>query len=92
VRNDENAKPNSSGVKCPTCQEGEIVERRGRFGIFWSCANYPKCKFAIKARPTGKTCSMCNSLMMDGTKTIPERCSNNKCPNNRPDKLLKTKN
>ena len=34
-------------------------------------------------------CPMCNSLMMEGTKTIPERCSNNKCPNHRPDKLEK---
>lgn len=89
IKNDESVKPNSSGVKCPTCNDGEIVERRGRFGAFWSCANYPKCKFAIKAKPTGKICSMCNSLMMNGTKTIPERCSNNKCPNNRPDKLNK---
>jgi DNA topoisomerase-1 len=89
IKNDESVKPNSSGVKCPTCNDGEIVERRGRFGAFWSCANYPKCKFAIKAKPTGKVCAMCNSLMMDGTKTIPERCSNNKCPNNRPDKLNK---
>jgi DNA topoisomerase-1 len=89
IKNDESVKPNSSGVKCPTCNDGEIVERRGRFGAFWSCANYPKCKFAIKAKPTGKTCPMCNSLMMLGTKTIPERCSNNKCPNNRPDKLTK---
>jgi len=80
-----------TGVKCPKCVSpaggGEIVERRGRFGPFYSCSNYPKCNFAIKARPTGKICELCKSLMMQGTKTIPERCSNVKCPNNRPDKL-----
>ncbi len=80
-----------TGVKCPECNspagEGEIVERRGRFGLFYSCSNYPKCKFAIKTKPTGNICKLCGSLMMEGTKTIPERCSNNKCPNNRPDKL-----
>src|SRR3972149_4435906 len=75
-----------TGVKCPECKEGEIVERRGRFGLFYSCSNYPKCKFAMKAKPTGNICNLCGSLMMEGTKTIPERCSNNKCPNNRPDK------
>jgi DNA topoisomerase-1 len=80
---------NSSGVKCPACKEGEMVERRGRFGFFYSCSNYPKCKNAIKARPTGALCPLCGSLMMQGTKTIPERCSNNKCQNNRPDKLEK---
>ena len=90
VRNDENAKPNSSGVKCPTCKEGEIVERRGRFGPFWSCSNYPKCKYAIKAKPTGKICEICGSLMMLGTKTIPERCSNKACPNHNPHKVAKT--
>ncbi|HEY9584015.1 MAG TPA: type I DNA topoisomerase [Candidatus Paceibacterota bacterium] len=89
IKNDENAKPPSSGVVCPSCKTGEIVERRGRFGIFWSCANYPKCKFAIKAKPTGKICEMCQSLMMLGTKTIPERCSNKVCPNHNPHKLNK---
>lgn len=76
-----------TGVKCPECEDGEIVERRGRFGPFYSCSNYPKCKFAMKSRPTGNICKLCGSLMMQGTKTIPERCSNNKCPNHRPDKL-----
>jgi hypothetical protein len=27
--------------------------------------------------------------MMEGTKTIPERCSDKDCPNHRPDKLEK---
>jgi len=89
-----------TGVKCPKCQNGlpaetsakagEIVERRGRFGLFYSCSNYPKCKFIIKAKPTGKICPLCNSLMMQGTKTIPERCSNKKCQNYNPHKI-KTK-
>ncbi|MDO8561027.1 MAG: type I DNA topoisomerase [bacterium] len=75
-----------TGVKCPQCKEGEIVERRGRFGPFFSCSNYPKCIFAVKARPTGNVCPLCGSLMMQGTKTIPERCSNKTCPNHNPHK------
>ena len=78
-----------TGVTCPECKTGEIVERRGRFGLFYSCSNYPKCKFAIKAKPTGSICPVCNSLMMQGTKTIPDRCSNKSCPNHRPDKVAK---
>lgn len=70
---------------------GEMTERRGRFGLFYSCSNYPKCKYAIKAKPTGKICEMCGSLMMEGTKTIPERCSNKSCPNHNPHKLGKPK-
>jgi DNA topoisomerase-1 len=77
----------SSGVQCPQCKVGDIVERKGRFGIFWSCNNYPDCKFAIKAKPTGRVCNECGSLMMEGTKTIPERCSNKVCKMHNPHKL-----
>jgi DNA topoisomerase-1 len=80
-----------TGVACPLCKKGEMVERRGRFGVFYSCSNYPECKHAIKARPTGRICAECGSLMMDGTKTIPERCSNKACPKHNPHKLVKTK-
>ncbi len=85
-----------TGVKCPQCSKGEMMERNGRFGPFYSCTEYPECKNAIKAKPTGKYCShkredkenqTCGALMMEGTKTIPERCSDKACPNHRPDKL-----
>ena len=92
---EEEAK-NKTGVKCPECGNanppaggGELVARRGRFGPFFSCSNYPSCKFIMKSRPTGNLCSMCGSLMMEGTKTIPERCSDRKCPNHNPHKLNK---
>ncbi|HEV3245067.1 MAG TPA: type I DNA topoisomerase [Candidatus Paceibacterota bacterium] len=80
-----------TGVECPVCKKGEMVERRGRFGVFYACSNYPECKNTIKARPTGKICEMCGSLMMEGTKTIPERCSNKACPNHNPHKLTPKK-
>ncbi|HEV7702566.1 MAG TPA: type I DNA topoisomerase [Candidatus Paceibacterota bacterium] len=80
-----------TGVMCPECKTGDISERRGRFGIFYSCSNYPKCKFAIKAKPTGNICKECGSLMMEGTKTIPERCSNKVCKMHNPHKLDKLK-
>jgi DNA topoisomerase-1 len=88
VRKDpiEEAK-SKTGVACPICKKGEMVERRGRFGLFYACSNYPECKNTIKARPTGKLCEMCGSLMMEGTKTIPERCSSKACPNHNPHKL-----
>lgn len=78
-----------TGVICPVCKKGDISERRGRFGIFYSCSNYPDCKFAIKAKPTGRTCDECASLMMEGTKTIPERCSNKSCKMHNPHKIKK---
>ena len=78
-----------TGVMCPICKVGDISERRGRFGIFYSCSNYPDCKFAIKAKPTGNICKECGSLMMEGTKTIPERCSNKACKMHNPHKIPK---
>ena len=77
----------TTGVKCITCGKGEIVEKRGRFGPFYACSNYPDCKFTMKAKPTGNICSICGALMMAGTKTIPERCSDKTCPNHNPHKL-----
>lgn len=89
-------KQNSTGVSCPVCKNGMMTERRGRFGLFYSCSNYPKCKNAIKAKPTGNICKyekdgggVCGALMMEGTKTIPERCSDKTCPNHNPHKIAK---
>ena len=86
-KDEEMEKANSTGVVCPTCKTGFMSERRGRFGVFYSCSNYPDCKYAIKAKPTGDVCKICGSLMMEGTKTIPERCSDKTCPNHNPHKL-----
>jgi len=95
---EEEKKKKMSGVKCPNCKDGEMMERNGRFGVFYSCSNYPKCKNAIKTKPTGKICDYpreekgnqpCGALMMEGTKTIPERCSDRSCPNHNPHKLVK---
>ena len=30
--------------KCPFCG-GELTLRNGKYGRFWGCSNYPKCKF-----------------------------------------------
>lgn len=30
-------------VKCPDC-DGPMISRTGKYGVFWGCKNYPKCK------------------------------------------------
>lgn len=85
-QDEEELKRKMTNVDCPICKNGKMMERRGRFGIFYSCSNYPDCKNAIKAKPTGRMCDLCDSLMMEGTKTIPERCSNKMCRNHNPHK------
>lgn len=36
----------NNGV-CPECG-GHLVERKGRYGRFYGCSNYPKCRYTIK--------------------------------------------
>lgn len=88
-QDEEELKKKMTDVTCPMCNDGKMMERRGRFGIFYSCSKYPDCKNAIKTKPTGALCNHCGALMMEGTKTIPERCSDKKCPNHNPHKLAK---
>jgi DNA topoisomerase I len=93
-QDEELRKANSTGVACNKCKDGYMEERKGRFGVFYSCSNYPDCKHIVKTRPTGNRCTykkddgtICDELMMEGTKTIPERCSDKTCPNHNPHKL-----
>lgn len=85
IKKDAGVTP-STDIGCPVCKTGKMTERRGRFGPFYSCSRYPECRHAIKAKPTGALCSVCGHLMMEGTKTIPDRCSQKDCPNHLPHK------
>ena len=76
-------------MTCPKDEGIVIIKRTKRGRAFFGCANYPKCDFAMNSKPTGKICELCKSLMMEGTKTIPERCSNKLCANHNPHKLDK---
>jgi DNA topoisomerase-1 len=80
-----------TGVTCPVCKKGTMREKRGRYGLFYGCSNYPDCKNIIKTKPTGEICKLCGALMMAGTKTIPDRCSNKACANHNPHKLEEKK-
>jgi DNA topoisomerase-1 len=52
--------------KCPSCKKGNLVIKRGKFGYFVACDQYPKCKKTFKLPPnalvkvTKKTCKECN--------------------------------
>jgi DNA topoisomerase-1 len=51
----------STGVLCPE-DGGKLVERRSRFGkMFYSCANYPDCKFAVWDKPVQRPCPQCGA-------------------------------
>ena len=75
--------PKPTGVKCPTCGEGDLVERRSRRGVFYSCSRYPKCDFAMNNRPVPRPCPKCGAayLMEKETKREGhiELCNNPEC-------------
>jgi DNA topoisomerase-1 len=53
-------KPADTGVDCPECHEGKILKRRSRAGkIFFSCARYPDCKYALWNEPVNQPCPKC---------------------------------
>jgi DNA topoisomerase-1 len=59
----------SLGVKCPQCQEGEMVEKRTKRGKpFYACDKYPACKHAVWSKPTGELCPECKQLLIYAAK------------------------
>jgi DNA topoisomerase-1 len=70
---------NKTGVKCPKCESGEIIERKSKRGrIFYGCSSYPKCNFALWNKPTGETCPQCGSLLTFAAKNK-IKCSKKEC-------------
>src|SRR3972149_7034178 len=39
------------GDACPHCDEGQLTQRRGRFGPFLGCSRYPDCDYIKKEGP-----------------------------------------
>jgi DNA topoisomerase-1 len=82
------APPKPTGVKCPNCNEGELVERISRRGVFYSCNRYPKCEFTLNNRPVARTCPKCHApyLLEKETKREGhiEYCNNPECEHRAP--------
>lgn len=53
-------KPRDTGVSCPECKAGTLIERKSRYGkLFYSCNSYPKCKYATWNPPISEPCPKC---------------------------------
>ena len=77
------------GLLCPECHEGQIVERKGRFGKpFYGCRRYPLCKFTAYHRPIAEPCPKCAKpyLLQKETKKHGWliACSDDECGYERP--------
>ncbi len=55
------------GVKCPEAGcGGDIVEKRSKKGrIFYSCSNWPKCKFSSWQKPLPEMCPTCGAILTE---------------------------
>jgi DNA topoisomerase-1 len=78
------SEPVKTGVACPECKEGEILERRSRRGkLFYGCGRYPKCKFAAWNKVVPHPCPSCGASYMvekDLKRTgITWQCANKEC-------------
>ena len=53
-------KPKDTGVTCPKCHKGTLMQRKSRRGkIFYSCSTYPKCDYAVWNEPVAEPCPSC---------------------------------
>ena len=75
-------KQDTIGMHCPQCKDGEIVQKKSRFGtMFYSCTNYPKCDFTANHKPVDTKCPECGSpylmekILKSGVYLV--------CPNNK---------
>lgn len=70
------------GVKCPKCDDGEVVKRRSKKGrVFYGCSSYPECEFVSWQKPTGEICPDCGDILLEkpsrnGVQIV---CGNKEC-------------
>ncbi|NKZ20512.1 type I DNA topoisomerase [Streptococcus ovuberis] len=71
------------GVVCPTCNQGQIIERKSkRNRIFYGCNRYPDCEFTSWDKPVGRSCPKSGHFLVEkairggGKQVI---CSNTDC-------------
>jgi DNA topoisomerase-1 len=73
-------KPKDTGIECPECHEGKMLQRKSRYGkIFYSCERYPKCKYAVWNLPIAESCPQCNWPILT-VKTTKRRGTEKVCP------------
>ncbi len=73
-------KPKDTGIDCPECNKGKMLQRKTRRGkLFYSCARYPDCKYAVWNEPVAESCPQCSWPMMT-LKTTKKRGAEIVCP------------
>ena len=65
----EKAGPEETGETCPECGS-PLVIRKGKYGEFVACSNYPKCKYIKKEQKESKDickCPKCGGTIIERT-------------------------
>ncbi|MFJ7933128.1 type I DNA topoisomerase [Sporosarcina sp. NPDC096371] len=54
------------GVTCPTCKEGQVVERKSKTKrIFYGCDRYPECEYVSWDKPVARPCPKCEHTLVE---------------------------
>lgn len=70
----------TTGVKCPECNDGEIIEKVSKRGKrFYGCSNFPKCDYATWDPPTGEKCPKCGDLLVHKKNRSTDEIKCNSC-------------
>jgi len=73
-------KPTDTGVTCPKCNKGSIMQRKSRRGkVFYSCSTYPKCDYAVWNEPVNEPCPRCGWPIVT-IKTTKSKGTEKVCP------------
>lgn len=85
----------STGIECPKCKKGMIVERKSKRGrVFYGCDTYPTCDFMTWNKPINEFCETCGSIMTEKeykNGAVKKFCSNPECPTQPPKRARKKK-
>lgn len=73
-------KPKDTGIECPKCHKGSLIERKSRYGkLFYSCNTYPDCDYAVWNPPINEPCPQCGWPVLT-IKTTKRRGTEKVCP------------
>ena len=73
-------KPADTGVECPECKQATFLKRKSRYGkVFYSCARYPDCKYAVWNLPLAQPCPKCGWPILT-VKTTKRKGTERVCP------------
>jgi DNA topoisomerase-1 len=54
------------GVTCPSCKEGQIIERKSKKKrLFYGCSRFPECEFISWDKPLPRSCPKCEAILVE---------------------------